>query len=1085
MVSGFFGFSTLNIPSWVRWFLGAFLIYGVLSLLLIPLLSRQILIPTIADRTGVSLQVHRIHWHPLALTLQLEGVSIGVSSDPEMFQAKQLDFDFGLLRSLYHRAVALDRLQIVEPSMDIHPTKEGETNLEVLMAGIQRKSPDQPEPPDHTPLRLAVSHLEVMGGRLNYAVPSMEPPLKIHALDLSVQHYFSWKSSPVNLNVALQLNDQAYLTSEGTFLPDGTEAQGLLKAQNIDLSLLGTQILQSLDIPRLEGVLDISGHFHLNATKPTQFQIEDLHTELRDLKIRRPAFELPVMTLGKLQIKQGVFDLVDHRFEAKTLEIQDLGVIDSKTSDGIPAWQTLTPRPAPSAPHDPEDPVAPWKLRVDHCKLNNLHLLPKSGDAASFQPDIRLGQMEIEALRLDNAAQAFDMENVTLKDARLLLGFDDYSLQPLDALSPLSSEKMPAGNSGEGASSWAVRIHQTDVSDLMIGVIPLSSINPTPFSLNNTHIELGPIDTRGAADTPVTFTSEASSGGKLSLSGLFNVPAQSMTADLALDQIGLSPLRSLLSDSFRFGTMEGLLSTQLKLRGRITDGVPDAAYSGQLRLDGLRLTQSPGDRKLLAWKSLAIDGMTGKFYPTRFSASEIRVINPDGVIAIREDKASNLSDLKIPLRTDRNDPANSLASGAAKSPDSEINIQRIRIEGGKLDYSDLSLVLPFTTQIVDLKGAITGWTLEPTGRSLVELNGRIAPYGEAAIHGQVRPRDPKSSMEIDLHFENVILAALTPYSATFAGRKIEEGKLDLNAHYRLEDQQLTSDNRIFLKQLRLGDKVESPKAVSLPLDLAVALLSDTEGNIDVSLPIEGRTDAPDFDYGTIVLNALGNLIKKAVLSPFTVLSGVLGLEGGNGLDSIAFDLGSDVLTPPEKEKIGRLTEALRLKPQLELSLHGVYEPREDLLALKQSWLRTETGTRLKEVIKPGEDPGPVNPSEPSTQRVLETMAKDFDVLNATLTQYESEKGHAPDRVGLVGPLFGRGSKTPDFYEQLVRALVEHAPIGPLSLEQLAQRRMAVVKAALTSSGKSIAATRVKFGEIIERSSEDGHHLLMPLTLEVE
>jgi hypothetical protein len=602
--------------------------------------------------------------------------------------------------------------------------------------------------------------------------------------------------------------------------------------------------------------------------------------------------------------------------------------------------------------------------------------------------------------------------------------------------------------------------------------------------LKNIEVSLGPIDTHGQETTPLEMTSDVSSGGNLEIKGNIKLHEQAFSGALHFDQIGLSPLKSLLSESFRFDSVEGFLSSQLKITASLLAGVPDGDFAGVLGLEGLRLTQSPGDRKLLGWRSLHVEGIKGHLNPLQFSANEIRLLEPDGVIAIHEDKSSNLSDLRVTKTQERSPTPRQLPASTTIAPDPDIHIRRVRIEGGKLDYTDQSLVLPFSTQIVDLKGVITGWTLDPNGKSLLELNGRIAPYGEAAIHGQLRPRDPKSSLELDLHFENVILAALTPYSATFAGRRIENGKLDLNAHYQLDDQQLKSDNRIYLKQLQLGDRVESPKAVSLPLDLAVALLSDTEGNIDLSLPIEGRTDAPDFDYGAVVLNAFGNLIKKAVLSPFTALSGALGLQGGEELDSIAFDLGSDVLTPPEKEKITRLADALYLKPQLQLILNGVYEPQQDMVVLRHFWLRQVVASRLGEVSQPGEDPDPVNPTEASTQRVLETLAKEYQLLEGALTRYAVDKGHPADRIGLFGTVLGKGSKTPDFYESLLQTIVDHAPIESSALKTLAERRMVVVKEALRSARKAVDGQRVHMGEIQEQSSEDGHHLHMPLTLQL-
>lgn len=1069
-----------------RRIVGVFLIYGVASALLVPILLQEVLLPAWVTRFGIPLEIHRIYWHPYSLSLQLNDIRVRGSSEADLIKAERIELDLGLFRSLYHRGMTLDALRVLHPAIEIDVGSDGKTNLETVLGGLGSGKSPSPETSDLHPFHVAISRLDVLEGNLNYTADVARGALELRSLELHVRDFVSWKPTRVQFEWAFQLNQHADLMGEGAFISDGSDAKFKLDVRKIDLSLLSSQFNVALGLPQIEGEVDFSGHIHVGGRPSRTVKLDKIHAELRALKLQSPQFESPAMTLGALDLEDGAVDLEAHRLEIGTMVLKDVGMLNMKTTQGIPAWQTLIPKAIPSQPDGQQAAPSGWTVGVKHLEMHDFHLYPSRGeDDVPFRPDLQLGHWIGKGITVDTEAKTFLAQALKLSDSRLLFGRDQAMIYPWDALSPPSVNEKPNPTISEASDAlWACRIEKTEVSGLSVSLVGPVLSGSSPLELNKIQMDLGEMDTQAATDTPMKISFESTSGGEGSLVGRFNLHDQTLNVDATLDEIGIGPLKSILAESIRLGTVEGHLSAQLNLKGHFPSDVTDAEYAGSLRLDGLRLTQALEDRKLLAWRSLSVEGISGKIDPPRFSANEIRVINPDAVLAIREDKSSNLSDLLVPAQTKL--PAPKASEGAAADgPEPGVNIRRIRIEGGKLDYSDLSLVLPFTTQIVDLKGVITGWTLDSKGKSLVELNGRIAPFGEAAIHGQLRPRDPRSSMDLDLHFENVILAALTPYSATFAGRRIQEGRLDLNAHYALEDQALKSDNRIYLKQLRLGDKVESPKAVSLPLDLAVALLSDTEGNIDISLPIEGRTDAPDFDYAAIVMNAFGNLIKKAVLSPFTALSGVLGLQGGNGLDFIAFDFGRDVLTPPEKEKIGRLTEALALKPQLQLTLNGVYDPSDDLLALRQFWLRKEVAQRLHETIRPGEEADPVNSSEPTTQRVLESIAKDLDVLNPALAHYESEQGHLPDRVGLVGPLFGKGSKTPDFYEGLVESLVDHAPISHASLQELAQRRMVTVRDALTSSRRPINANRISTGEVKEQSSDDGHHLHMPLSLRLE
>ncbi|MEY2695946.1 MAG: hypothetical protein RL333_84 [Pseudomonadota bacterium] len=1075
----------------IRRILLVLVLYGVVTTPLVPLLIRQRVLPAITTQTGASLSVTGIHWNPFELKLRLEGVVLGASSEDALLDVKQFDFDFGLLRSLRHRALAMDAITVSDPNIDIHAHGDHASNLDQLLEGFRSRQPATASDEDSSPLRMIVANFQVEDGKIRFAPFENGQPVNLHAVALDVVNLQTLDASEGSFNLYFQMDPGATVHAEGGFLADGSDSHFSAEARGLNLSELQTQLPPSMDLPTFEGLLDFSSDFRFMQLPEPQFQMAHAHLMLRDLRLSRPQVDLPLLTLQQMVVDDAQLDLSQHRLDLHGFELKSLGLIGVKDGQGQPGWRALFPPQSRSSSQSlteatvSKTPDSPWRIGLDQVKLSDLHLIQNPMAPSLHQPDIRVGSLEGEAIVVDLGARRLVANSLNLDASVILFGLGQDAVLPLDALVPQTSSSSPTRAVGDTTSTpWTIGINQTQVSDLSVGVVRVSGLNSDPFEFKHTRLSLGSIDTQRPGETPMVLSSEVSSGGKVGLNGQLQPSEMAFTGEVRLDQVGLAPFKSLLAESYRFDTVEGYLSSQLKVALRIESGVPTGDYSGLIGLDNLRLTQAPNDRKLLGWQSLTVDGIKGRLNPFEFSANEIRLQDPDGVIAIHADKSSNLSELRVAKPIDRVPSPRRPGSNAPTTPDPDIHIRRIRVEGGKLDYTDETLILPFSTQIVDLKGAITGWTLDPNGKSLLELNGRIAPYGEASIHGQLRPLDPKSLLDVDLHFENVVLASLTPYSATFAGRRIENGKLDLNAHYRLEEQQLKSDNRIYLKQLRLGDKVESPKAVSLPLDLAVALLSDAEGNIDMSLPIEGKTDAPDFDYGVVFLNAFGNLIKKAVLSPFTAITGALGLSGGEELNAIAFDLGSDVLTPPEKEKIVRLSDALHLKPQLQLILNGSFDPEKDKVALRHFWLRQRVASRLGEALKPGEDPDPVNPTEAATQRVLEALAQEYRLLEVALTRYVADKGHPVDRIGLVGTLMGKGSKTPDFYELLAQNLADQAPIGANELKELADRRMRVVKAALSAVPKPVDSQRVRLGDIQEQSSDDGHHLLMPLALQV-
>ncbi len=103
-----------------------------------------------------------------------------------------------------------------------------------------------------------------------------------------------------------------------------------------------------------------------------------------------------------------------------------------------------------------------------------------------------------------------------------------------------------------------------------------------------------------------------------------------------------------------------------------------------------------------------------------------------------------------------------------------------------------------------------------------------------------------------------------------------------------------------IDQLTLGDRVDSPDATKLPVGLAIVLLRDSDGKINLDIPLTGRIDDPEFSVWRIVLQVIVNILTKVATAPFALLGSLFG--GGEELSYIEFDAGSTALSEPEHEK---------------------------------------------------------------------------------------------------------------------------------------------------------------------------------------
>lgn len=245
--------------------------------------------------------------------------------------------------------------------------------------------------------------------------------------------------------------------------------------------------------------------------------------------------------------------------------------------------------------------------------------------------------------------------------------------------------------------------------------------------------------------------------------------------------------------------------------------------------------------------------------------------------------------------------------------------------------------------------------------------------------------------------------------------------------YNISQKTLVGENKVLIDQITMGGKIESPEATSLPIPLALALLKDRKGQIDIDLPVCGNLDDPDFSYGGVIWNALVNLLNKIVASPFAIVGGLLG-EDGEGLQFVAFPAGQASLPSPELEKLKDLAKALEDRLGLRLEVTGAVDPQIDRQAL--AWSRLRKQLQKKKFVK-----------DPSSAK------KGLTVEEMPLTPEEEARGLVEMYVEKFGPLPQESPSSRDETppaplrpEELKAKLIDSMNIEESQLRLLAQQR---------------------------------------------
>ena len=413
-----------------------------------------------------------------------------------------------------------------------------------------------------------------------------------------------------------------------------------------------------------------------------------------------------------------------------------------------------------------------------------------------------------------------------------------------------------------------------------------------------------------------------------------------------------------------------------------------------------------------------------------------------------------------------------------------MNVERIHLRNGELDFSDLSLVLPFAALIREFGGTITGVSTQPGTRATLKLEGRVDEFGQAQINGTLNTLQPKAFTDITVNFRNVAMSPLTPYSATFAGRRIASGKLSLDLQYKLNNSELLGENKVLLEQFTLGERVESPTAINLPLDLAIALLTDSNGKIDLSVPVRGNVDKPEFAYGALVWQAIRIVLTNIVTAPFRALASLFG-GGAEKMDAIGFEAGRAQLAPPEREKLTRVVGVLKQRPQLRLAIEGRYDTTHDGAALRAAAARRTLAERQGIKTTGTDDPAPVNFDNAKTQRAIEALFEERagkDSIDKFKAVHEKTTGKPVSRVNAALAMVGRGSPDRQFYEALFNQAITLQPLEKDALPALAAQRSAAIQAFLSTTA-GLDASRLTAKSAAEVKADKATEIPTALTLD--
>jgi hypothetical protein len=700
--------------------------------------------------------------------------------------------------------------------------------------------------------------------------------------------------------------------------------------------------------------------------------------------------------------------------------------------------------------------------------LNDVLVRTFSGsDDVTDREVLKLPLLQIDGGTLRWPDRTVSIRSVSIDDAMLGVYRDESgNLNVVPKREPAqeglaeTDEAAPVESSGQ---PWKVALDAFAINRLVFAledeaVQPTANIGISSFDLN-----ISGINNEPATRFPTLLAIVFPSGGTASLDGEFSaLPRPSFEFDMRVNKAALAAVHPYLKSLADVNLDSGTLDVAGKLKHDTDEAL---SFNGNLDVNDFLITETDQGSRLGSWVQFHLENIAFSATKETLEISEMRLDQPYGDIRIAKDGSVNLGRVtKDENGAQENEPETAAVEQQPSTPVEKeksplaATIGRVVVVDASADFEDQSLPLPFVAQIAELNGDITTIATDSREPSTVALEGKVDEFGFVRVTGSLTPLDPKLNTDLKVAFQNVEMPKFSAYTIPFAGREIASGKLDLELGYQVKASELVGENKLILRDFELGEKVEHPGAMSLPLGLAVALLKDAEGKIDVDLPVRGNVDDPEFKYGGVVLKALANLIVKIVASPFALLGKLVGVEA-NELEYINFIRGRADLTPPEQERIVKLAEALSLRPELVLEVSGVVDREADGIALRTAKLQQIVDARLGELAQ--DDDAMYAEQQ---RKILESLFIEHGVAaeqEIALEELESRFTSVVtnEETGTTETQFDALA----YSNEIRRQLIELQPMTDSELAALANERSSNVRTALLAID-SLLESRIALGK---------------------
>jgi hypothetical protein len=873
---------------------GVLIFYAVTGFLILPPILRSVAVKQLSRQLDRDVSIEKVRVNPFVLSTTIRGLMIRDKDGQPFVSWDEVYVNFQLASFLGHSWV-FKEVSTIKPFVRVQMNKDYTFNFSDLITKFSTNAP--PKEPSK-PLALRIERLRIAGATASLTDLTPRMPFKrvLGPLDVTLEHFRTDPDSRNPYSFSGVTDGGEKFAWNGYFSLDPLRSQGELSLENLSLNKYAPLYQDLVRFEIKDGIVDIRSAYRFEWSVSNRVAaVTNASFALHSFKLAAPGSDTDIVELPEFSVTGASVDVSARRAEVASVSASGARLL----------------------------------LQRDKSRAINVVELSKPAESATHAP----------------GGVLFLLRSVTNAVALLL----------------------------NSSNAWAATVHDVNVRDCALTLSDSACSRPVMLSLDRITLTATNISNLPGGNLTAGLSLRWNTNGSIrtGVSASF-LP---LAADIALrlDAVELRPLDPYLEPWLNVFITDSKLGMEGRILLRTTNtALPEVTFSGDVRLDDFSTVDGVLGEDLLKWGSLRFSGIEANLNPPAVAIRQIAVDNACARLVIETNRTINLlaalrrDDTNAPVHDEPGVPAGARPSGSdarqgvpgnlepANEALPRISIATVVISNAQVRFEDRSVTPKVDLTVQQAGGAILGLSSEEFHHADVDLRAKVDNVGPVEITGTINPFSGHLTNELKIAVRNVDLTPTSPYSGKFAGYRIAKGKLNLTLSYHLIGRNLKSENLVTLDQFTFGDKVDSPEATKLPVRLAIAILKDRNGRIELDVPIEGSLDDPQFRLHKVVVRALVNILTKVATSPFSLLGSVFGGKGEE-IRYQDFVPGTAELPLAGKDKLDALVNGLYERPALQLEIEGSVDLQADRDGLRRGMLekqlRTEKWLSLRKPLR--------------------------------------------------------------------------------------------------------------------------------------